>query len=48
MLKAIMTGGCLPHRMGLSDSVLVFPQHRAFLGRRPPHVWVGELRAAQP
>jgi molybdenum transport protein len=48
MLKAIMAGGCAPHRLGLSDSVLVFPQHRAFLGRKPPYLWVGELRAAQP
>ena len=48
MLKAIMAGGCMPHRLGLSDSVLVFPQHRAFLGRQPPHLWVAALRAAQP
>jgi molybdenum transport protein len=38
----------VPHRLGLSESVLVFAQHRAFLGRRPPHLWVSELRAAQP
>ena len=48
MLKAIMVGGCVPHRLGLSDSVLVFAQHRAFLGRTPPHLWVAALRAAQP
>ncbi|MEO3471289.1 ModD protein [Roseomonas sp. CAU 1739] len=48
MLKAIMVGGCIPHRLGLSDSVLVFAQHRAFLGRTPPHLWVAALRAAQP
>lgn len=48
MLKAIMAGGCVPHRLGLSDSVLVFAQHRAFLGRTPPHIWVDALRAAQP
>lgn len=48
MLKAIMAGGCVPHRLGLSDSVLVFAQHRAFLGRMPPHLWVAALRAAQP
>jgi molybdenum transport protein len=48
MLKAVAAGGCVPHRLGLSDSVLVFAQHRAFLGRRPPHLWVAELRAAQP
>lgn len=48
MLKAIMAGGCIPHRLGLSDSILVFAQHRAFLGRTPPHLWVDALRAAQP
>ncbi|MBC9176409.1 ModD protein [Pseudoroseomonas ludipueritiae] len=48
MLKAIMTGGCIPHRLGLSDSLLVSAQHRAFLGREPAHRWVSRLRAAQP
>ncbi|MBW6401126.1 ModD protein [Roseomonas sp. HJA6] len=48
MLKAITAGGCVPHRLGLSDSVLVFAQHRAFLGRTPPHLWVEQLRIAQP
>ena len=48
MLKAIMAGGCVPHRLGLSESVLVFAQHRAFLGRTPPHVWLAALRASQP
>ncbi|MBR0652763.1 ModD protein [Roseomonas terrae] len=48
MLRAIMAGGCIPHRLGLSDSVLVFAQHRAFLGRMPPHLWVEQLRNAQP
>ncbi|MBS7813092.1 ModD protein [Roseococcus pinisoli] len=48
MLKAIMAGGCAPHRLGLSDSVVVFPQHRAFLGRKPPYLWVADLRASQP
>ncbi|CAH2600745.1 putative pyrophosphorylase ModD [Rhodovastum atsumiense] len=30
-LKAIMAGGAVPHRLGLSDSVLVFADHRVFL-----------------
>lgn len=30
-LKAIMAGGAVPHRLGLSDSVLVFADHRIFL-----------------
>lgn len=48
MLRAISAGGCVPHRLGLSDSILVFAQHRAFLGREPAHLWVSRLRAAQP
>jgi molybdenum transport protein len=48
MLKAIMTGGCIPQRLGLSDSLLVSAEHRAFLGREPAHRWVSRLRAAQP
>ncbi|MEI6758312.1 MAG: ModD protein [Chlorobium sp.] len=31
-LKAIMAGGAHPHRLGLSESVLVFRQHTAFFG----------------
>ncbi len=31
-IKAIMAGGALPHRLGLSESVLVFKQHTAFCG----------------
>jgi molybdenum transport protein len=48
MLKAIMAAGCTPHRFGLSESILVFAQHRAFLHRGPPREWVALLRAAQP
>jgi len=31
-IKAIMTGGAFPHRLGLSETVLVFSQHLEFLG----------------
>jgi molybdenum transport protein len=31
-IKAITAGGALPHRFGLSETVLVFRQHTAFLG----------------
>lgn len=31
-LKGIMAGGAVPHRLGLSETVLIFPQHRVFLG----------------
>lgn len=31
-IKAICAGGALPHRLGLSESILVFKQHTAFCG----------------
>jgi molybdenum transport protein len=31
-MKAITAGGAFPHRLGLSESILVFRQHTAFLG----------------
>lgn len=30
--KAIITGGATPHRLGLSETVLVFKEHQEFLG----------------
>lgn len=35
-IKAIMAGGALPHRLGLSESVLVFSHHTVFLGGLEP------------
>lgn len=32
VIKAIMTGGAFPHRLGLSETILVFKQHMAFMG----------------
>jgi len=31
-LKATLAGGAFPHRLGVGETVLVFPQHRALLG----------------
>ncbi len=31
-IKAIIAGGAFPHRLGLSESILVFRQHTEFLG----------------
>ncbi|MFH1057882.1 MAG: ModD protein [Pseudomonadota bacterium] len=31
-IKAILAGGALPHRLGLSETVLVFSEHLAFVG----------------
>lgn len=30
-IKAILAGGALPHRLGLSETILIFAQHRVFL-----------------
>jgi molybdenum transport protein len=35
-VKAIIAGGALPHRLGLSESILVFPHHTVFLGGLEP------------
>lgn len=35
-LRAIEAGGAVPHRLGLSDYVLVFEQHRALLDQKIP------------
>lgn len=32
LVKAVMTGGAYPHRLGLSETVLVFDRHIEFLG----------------
>ena len=31
-IKAIIAGGAFPHRLGLSETILIFKQHVAFLG----------------
>lgn len=35
MVKAILTGGALPHRLGLSETFLLFDEHLRFLGGLP-------------
>jgi molybdenum transport protein len=46
-VKALVAGGGTPHRLGLSETLLVFPQHRRFLSR-PLGAWVSELRVRHP
>jgi molybdenum transport protein len=36
------------HRLGLSESILVFPEHRVFLGAEPLATSVARLRRAAP
>ena len=47
-LKALMAGGGVPHRLGLSETILVFAEHRAFLGGEPPAATIARLRRGAP
>jgi molybdenum transport protein len=48
-IKAIMAGGALPHRLGLSESVLVFRQHTAFCSGLESFLQtMSELKAKAP
>jgi molybdenum transport protein len=48
-LLAIVAGGAVPHRLGLSETVLMFPEHRLFLPPDEPlAVTVARLRANCP
>jgi molybdenum transport protein len=48
-IKAITAGGALPHRLGLSETVLVFKQHTVFLGGLEPFLaTVDALRLRVP
>lgn len=45
--KAVKAGGGILHRLGLSESVLVFAEHRLFLNESPAQT-LQRLRQAQP
>jgi molybdenum transport protein len=47
-VAAVKAGGAVMHRLGLSETVLVFPEHRAFLGGVPLTECVAQLRRAAP
>jgi len=47
-IKAIMAGGATPHRLGLSETILVFEEHRSFLADISPGDIVGRLRRGSP
>lgn len=46
-VKAVRAGGATIHRMGLSESLLVFAEHRLFLSETPAQT-VARLRAREP
>ncbi len=46
--KAICVAGATMHRCGLSDTILLFPEHRAFGGGDALSIQVAELRRRNP
>ena len=46
-MRAIMAGGAVMHRMGLSETILVFPEHRGFLPE-DGHAVVAGLKKRMP
>jgi molybdenum transport protein len=47
-MKAIRSGGAVPHRLGLSETILVFAQHRAFTGGASFSAIIDRLRRRVP
>jgi molybdenum transport protein len=47
-VAAVKAGGAVMHRLGLLETVLVFPEHCAFLGKEPFVGLVEKLRRAAP
>lgn len=47
-IKAILAGGALPHRLSLSETILIFGEHRAFMGDETAAATVTRLRCAAP
>jgi molybdenum transport protein len=47
-IKAVLAGGGAMHRTGLGDTILVFPEHRAFLAGEALSDTLARLRAVAP
>lgn len=46
--KAVRSGGADMHRLGLSETLLVFPEHRCFLDQREVAEYLADLRQRCP
>jgi len=46
--RGVWAGGAVMHRLGLSETLLVFPEHRAFIAPGDLQAAMSSLRAAQP
>lgn len=47
-MKAVLCAGASPHRLSLSETLLVFPEHRAFLADETPAATVARLHRQWP
>jgi molybdenum transport protein len=47
-VAAIKAGGAVPHRLGLSETILLFPEHRTFLCEADLAATARSLRSAAP
>ncbi len=47
-IKAVFSGGASPHRLSLSETLLVFPEHRAFLRAEASCATIVRLRRLWP
>lgn len=47
-IKAVLCAGASPHRLNLSETLLVFAEHRDFLGDEAPSATVARLRRQWP
>jgi molybdenum transport protein len=47
-IRAVRAGGAVMHRLGLSETILVFPEHRAFLAGEALDATVRRLRRSAP
>lgn len=46
--KAVRCGGAVMHRLGLSETLLVFPEHRSFMSADEQSSAIAQLRRRQP
>ena len=47
-MKAVLCAGASPHRLSLSETLLLFPEHRAFQGKETPAATAARLRRQWP
>ncbi|MGD9596458.1 ModD protein [Wolinella succinogenes] len=47
--KAALSGGAMPHRLGLSDSILIYPEHlKLFKNKEEARNQISQIKAALP